>query len=125
MSSPTLTLNDLIRTRLEEIAEDLWQNDRVMGVNHGDGRVLQLGTAAVWEQWACHSDHGYGLCGEPLVTATQASTLLGMYSDDDPVPNPSIPLIETELLDEGVGAFLPDALFHFSDVTREFKKAQG
>ncbi|MFE4991401.1 hypothetical protein ACFRH4_08625 [Streptomyces mirabilis] len=125
MSSPTLTLNDLIRTRLEEIAEDAWLSHRVMGVTAGNGRLLEFGSAAVRERWYCQGDHGNGLCGESLLTATQASTLLGMVADDDPVPDPVIPAVEIELLNPDVGGFLLDVLFHFSDVAAEFRKAQG
>jgi hypothetical protein len=123
--SPTVTLNDLIQARLAEIAEDAWSGFHIMRLNHGDGRVLEIGSAAVWEQWTCMADHGYGLCGEPLLTATQASMLLGMHSDDEPVPDPQFPVVEIELLDGDVGGFLLDALFHFGDVVAEYKKAQG
>ncbi|MEU8556011.1 hypothetical protein AB0C80_18745 [Streptomyces anthocyanicus] len=126
MTSPTVTLNDLIATRLQEIAEDAWRDHRVMPVKSGDGRVLQLGTGAVWEEWYCQADHdGYGPCNEPLLTHQQASTLLGMYNDDEPVPAPQIPAVEIELLDPTRGCFMPDVLFHYSDVRAEFKKAQG
>jgi hypothetical protein len=125
MISPTITLNDLIATRLTEIAEDAWRDDRVMAVKDGDGRVLQLGTGAVGERWTCHANHGHGFCGEPLVTHQQASTLTGMFSDDEPIPNPLIPPVEVELLDPSVGGFLPDCLYHWSDVVAEYKKAQG
>ncbi|MGW3499340.1 hypothetical protein ACWDMY_01160 [Streptomyces globisporus] len=125
MSSPTITLNDLIETHLNEIAEDAWEQHRVMRLNNGDGRWLDLGTAAVWELWTCHADHGHGLCGEPLLTAPQASTMLGKPIDDAPVQNPSIPTVEVELLDEGVRGFMQDELYHFSDVVAEFEKAQG
>lgn len=120
----TITLNDLIETRLNEIAEDIWESHRVMRAQDGKGRLLQLGTAAVQELWYCQADHGHGLCNEPLLTHHQASTLLGMRSDDEPVPDPQIPPVEIELLDLAVGGFLPDALFHFSDVGREYRKAQ-
>lgn len=120
--SPTVTLNDLIATRLAEIAEDIWESNRVMRLGHGDGRVLEIGSAATWEQWVCHGVHGDGLCGQPLVTARQASILLGLRSDDDPIPDPQIAPIEVELLDEGVGGFMPDLLIHWSDVVAEYRK---
>jgi hypothetical protein len=125
MTSPTITLDHLIQTRLAEIAEDAWRDHRIMPVKGGDGRVLQLGTAAVWEQWYCQADHGHGLCGEPLLTHEQTSTLLGMFNDDQPVPDPKIPPVEIELLDPSRGCFMPDVLLHFSDVGREYRKAQG
>ncbi|MFE6627372.1 hypothetical protein ACFVNB_09010 [Streptomyces rochei] len=125
MIQPTVTLDHLIQTRLTEIAEDAWRDHRVMPVKSGDGRVLELGTGAVPELWTCMADHGYGVCNEPLVTHQQASTLTGMYADDEPVPDPQIQPVEVELLDPGVGGFLPDSLYHFSDVVAEFKKAQG
>lgn len=121
----TISLNDLIETRLNEIAEDVWESHRVMRLNHGDGRVLQLGTAAMWELWTCHADHGYGLCGEPLLTPTQASTLLGLPLDEVPIQEPKIAPVEIELLDPAVGGFMSDELYHFSDVTALFVKAQG
>ncbi|WP_405459762.1 hypothetical protein OG786_21070 [Streptomyces sp. NBC_00101] len=121
----TITLNDLIETRLAEIAEDVWKRHRVLRVNHGDGRVVQLGTAAIWELWSCRANHGSGLCGEPLLTATQASSLTGMPREDGPVENPALPVIEVELLDSGVGGFLIDDLFHASDVRAEFRKVNG
>ncbi|MER6748076.1 hypothetical protein ACFW6C_09135 [Streptomyces fungicidicus] len=122
--SPTITLNDLIAVRLNEIAEDAWDQHRVMRLGHGDGRVLEIGSAAAWEQWTCHGEHGDGLCGQPLLTSRQASILLGLRSDDDPIPDPQMAPIEVELLDEGVGCFMPDALFHWSDVVREYRKAK-
>ncbi|CAM5332815.1 hypothetical protein [Streptomyces aurantiogriseus] len=125
MSSPTVTLDHLIQTRLAEIAEDAWRDHRIMPVRDSDGRVLQLGTAAVRERWTCMADHGYGLCNEPLLTHQQASTLMGMFNDDEPIPNPLIPPVEVGLLDPGVGGFLPDSLYHFSDVVAEYRKAQG
>ncbi|MFD9920632.1 hypothetical protein ACFWXR_14255 [[Kitasatospora] papulosa] len=125
MSGPTVTLNDLIETRLAEIAEDAWKTHRIMPVNHGDGRVIQLGSAAVWELWTCRANHGSGFCGEPLLTATQASTLIGMPREDGPVANPALPVIEVELLDSAVGGFLIDDLLHLSDVRAEFRKANG
>ncbi|WP_328981749.1 hypothetical protein OG258_19845 [Streptomyces mirabilis] len=125
MSSPTLTLNDLIATKLQEIADDAWWDHRILRAQDGNGRVLQLGTAAVREAWYCLADHGHGLCNEPLLTHRQASTLLGMYADDEPIPAPQIKPVEIELLDPAVGAFVPDALYHFSDVVAEFQKAQG
>ncbi|MEU6651301.1 hypothetical protein ABZ904_18110 [Streptomyces sp. NPDC046900] len=123
--SPTVTLNDLIQVRLAEIAEDAWDQHRVMRLGHGDGRVLEIGSAATWEMWTCHGQHGNGLCGEALVTSRQASVLLGLYRDDEPIPDPQIAPIEIELLDEGVGGFMSDALFHWSDVVAEYRKAQG
>ncbi|MFF0649366.1 hypothetical protein ACFYVV_37835 [Streptomyces tendae] len=48
-----------------------------------------------------------------------------MYADDEPVPDPQIPPVEIALLDPSRGCFLPDVLFHFSDVVREYRKAQG
>jgi hypothetical protein len=120
-----ITLDHLIQTRLAEIAEDAWRDHRVMPVKSGDGRVLQLGTSAVPEMWTCMADHGNGPCDEPLVTHQQASTLTGMFSDDEPIPNPLIPPVEVELLDPSVGGFLPDCLYHWSDVVAEYKKAQG
>ena len=120
-----ITLDHLIQTRLQEIAEDAWRDHRVMPVKSGDGRALGLGTGAVWEQWYCQADHGHGLCGEPLVTHEQASTLLGMHNDDQPVPTPQLPPVEIALLDPSRGCFTPDVLFHFSDVVAEYKKAQG
>lgn len=123
--SPTVTLNHLITTRLAEIAEDAWRDHRIMPVRDGNGRVLQLGTAAVEELWQCHADHGYGLCGEFLLTHHQASTLTGMFNDDVPIPNPLIPPVEVELLDPSVGGFLPNCLYHYSDVVAEYRKAQG
>lgn len=125
MTSPTITLDHLIQTRLTEIAEDAWRDHRVMPVKSGDGRVLELGTGAVPELWTCMADHGYGVCNEPLVTHQQASTLTGMYADDEPVPDPQIQPVEIALLDPSRGCFLPDVLFHFSDVVAEYKKAQG
>ncbi|MFD8072182.1 hypothetical protein ACFV3E_05965 [Streptomyces sp. NPDC059718] len=122
MTRPTISLNDLIKNRLEEIAEDAWINDRVMNLNHGDGRLIHIGTATTWELWQCHADHGNGRpCGEALITAMQAATLLGDYGDDGPVPHPVIPAVEIELLDEAVGGFLPDLLYHRSDVEARFK----
>jgi hypothetical protein len=125
MSNPTITLNDLIKTRLDEISYDAWWEHRVMRIAHGDGRVLQLGTATTWESWTCHADHGYGLCGEPLLIPTQVSTLLGLPLDEVPIQSPKIAPVEIELLDPTVGGFMADELYHFSDVTALFSKAQG
>ncbi|GAA5078730.1 hypothetical protein [Streptomyces similanensis] len=119
-----ITLDRLIQTRLSEIAEDAWRDHRVMPVTHSNGRVLQLGTAATREQWYCQADHGHGLCHETLLTHDQASGLLGMYADDEPIPHPKLPTVEVELLDPSVGGFLPQALYHLSDVVAEFKRAQ-
>ncbi|MGR6973216.1 hypothetical protein ACU639_27120 [Streptomyces cynarae] len=123
--STTITLDYLIQTRLAEIAEDAWRDHRVMPVRSGDGRVFQLGTGAVWEQWYCQADHGDGLCGEPMLSHEQASTLLGMYADDEPIPDPQFAPAEIELLDPSRGCFMTNALYHFSDVGREYRKAQG
>ncbi|MEU6635727.1 hypothetical protein [Streptomyces rochei] len=125
MTSPTITLDHLIQTRLAEIAEDAWQDHRVMPVRDGNARILQLGTAAVEERWYCQADHGDGLCNEPLLPHRQASTLLGMYNDDEPIPHPQLPPVEIELLDPSIGCFMTDALFHWSDVVSEYRKAQG
>jgi hypothetical protein len=120
----TISLNDLIKDHLNKIAQDAWQTHRVMPVSDGGGRVLDLGTAAVLEFWYCQADHGTGICGEPMLTSDQASSLLGMYSVDEPVPEPQLPIVEVVLLDEGLGGFFPGSLIHFSDVRREFQKAQ-
>lgn len=121
----TTDLNDLIATRLTEIAEAAWRDHRVMPVSDGGGRVLDLGTAAVREFWHCQDDHGSGICGEPMLTSDQASSLLGMRSVDEPVSDPQLPIVEVELLDEGLGGFFPGSLIHFSDIGREYRKAQG
>jgi hypothetical protein len=123
--SSTITLDHLIQTRLAEIAEDAWREHRVMPVKAGDGPILQLGTGAVPELWFCQADHGLGVCNEPLLVSQQASTLLGMCNDDEPIPDPKTPPVESEIFDPTVGGFLPDVLFHFSDVVAEYKKAQG
>ncbi|PPS71984.1 MULTISPECIES: hypothetical protein [Streptomyces] len=120
----SININDLIATRLTEIAQDAWQTHRVMPVSDGGGRVLDLGTASVREFWYCQNDHGTGICGEPMLTSDQANSLLGMYSVDEPVPDPQLPIVEVELLDEGLGGFFPGSLIHFSDVRHEFQKAQ-
>ncbi|MGW7021514.1 hypothetical protein ACWGGS_19590 [Streptomyces decoyicus] len=67
----------------------------------------------------------FGLCGEPLLTSVQASTLLGEFRDEGPITNTKFKPVEIELLDEGVGGFLRDALYHLSDVRAQFKNAQG
>jgi hypothetical protein len=118
----TIDLDRLIKARLAEIAEAAWAEHRVMRVPHASGRVLELGTAAVQEAWVCLADHGSGVCNEPLLTDRQANMLLGMVSPDEPVPDPQLPVVEVELLDESIGAFMPDVLIHWSDVIHEYRK---
>ncbi|MGW3154029.1 hypothetical protein [Streptomyces sp. NPDC001089] len=121
--STTITLNDLIKTRLDEIAEDVWESNRVMRISGDNGRVIQIGSAAVWEQWTCEADHGSGPCHEPLLTLDQAATLVGQPVDFSLV-SPTMTPIEIEVLDESYGFQLTE-LYHLSDVTQEFTKAQG
>ncbi|MDC2953362.1 hypothetical protein PO587_02710 [Streptomyces gilvifuscus] len=119
----TITLNDLIRTRLDEIAEDVWESHRVMRIPGEDGRVIQLGSAALWERWVCEADHGFGPCHEPLLTLDQAATLVGQPVDFSLV-TPTMTPIEIEVLDGSYGFQLTE-LYHLSDVSQEFRKAQG
>ncbi|MFG2380585.1 hypothetical protein [Streptomyces avermitilis] len=121
MSGPTVTLNDLIETHLTEIAEDAWENHRVIRITGDNGRIIQLGSAAVWERWTCEADHGDGLCDEPLMTSEQAATLVGQPVDFS-IPEPSIPAVEVHGLTEH--GFQLDELYHLSDVVAEFWKAQ-
>ncbi|MEU5448680.1 hypothetical protein [Streptomyces californicus] len=121
--STTITLNDLIKSRLGEIAEDIWESNRVMRISGDNGRVIQIGSAAVWEQWTCEADHGSGPCHEPLLTLDQAATLVGQPVDFSLV-SPTMTPIEIEVLDESYG-FQRTELYHLSDVTQEFTKAQG
>ncbi|MER6112404.1 hypothetical protein [Streptomyces hirsutus] len=123
MTQPTVTLNDLITTRLTEIAEDAWENHRVMRITGENGRIIQLGSGAVWEQWSCEADHGSGPCHEPLLTLDQAATLVGQPVDFCLV-NPAMAAIEMTVLDADFGFQLTE-LYHLSDVVTEFKKAQG
>ncbi|ROP53300.1 hypothetical protein [Streptomyces sp. PanSC9] len=119
----TFTLNDLIQTRLTEIAEDAWENHRVMRILGEDGRVIQLGSGAVWERWCCEADHGHGPCHEPLLTIDQAATLVGQPVDFCLV-TPAMTPIEMTVLDSSFGFQLTE-LYHLSDVVAEFKKAEG
>ncbi|MEU1454399.1 hypothetical protein [Streptomyces avermitilis] len=121
----TFDLNRLIATRLTEIAEAAWRDHRIMPIGDSDGRVLQIGTAATRERWVCGADHGTGVCGEPLLTHRQTAELLGLLNEDEPVLDPELPVTDVELLDEGLGGFFPGSLIHFSDVGREYRKAQG
>ncbi|MEU6449623.1 hypothetical protein [Streptomyces sp. NPDC046979] len=123
MTQPTVTLNDLIATRLTEIAEDAWENHRVMRISGENGRVITLGSSAVWEHWSCEADHGYGACHEPLLTIDQAATLVGQPVDFCLVHPEKAP-IEMTVLDASYG-FQITELYHLSDVVTEFKKAQG
>ncbi|MFE7762964.1 hypothetical protein [Streptomyces sp. NPDC057438] len=118
----SLTLDSLIRTRLAEITEGLWNDHRVLRVESSDARFLQIGSAATIERWQCQANHGSGLCGEPLVSSTEAGLLLG--SPDYPaVESPVYGLIEYRELDTNFG-FMAGELVHFSDVVAEFE-AQG
>lgn len=123
MTQPTITLNDLIRTRLAEIAEDAWENHRVMRIPGEDGRVIQLGSGAVWERWCCEADHGFGPCHEPLLSIDQTATLVGQPVDFCLLFPEKAP-IEMTVLDSSYGFQLTE-LYHLSDVVTEFKKAQG
>ncbi|MFE7361476.1 hypothetical protein [[Kitasatospora] papulosa] len=119
----TITLNDLIENRLSEIAEDAWENHRVINITGDNGRVLPLGTASVWERWRCEADHGFGPCHEPLLTLDQAATLVGQPVDFSLVA-PAMGAIEMTVLDQEFGFQLTE-LYHLSDVTQEYRKAQG
>ncbi|MCX4608705.1 hypothetical protein [Streptomyces mirabilis] len=123
MSGPTVTLNDLIETHLSEIAEDAWENHRVMSIAGDNGRFIQLGSGAVWERWTCEADHGCGPCHEPLLTQDQAATLVGQPVDFCLVSRAMAP-IEMTVLDAEFGFQLSE-LYHLSDVVAEFRKAQG
>ncbi|MFC4609749.1 hypothetical protein ACFO9E_18290 [Streptomyces maoxianensis] len=123
MSGPTVTLNDLIETHLTEIAEDAWENHRVIRITGDNGRIIQLGSAAVWERWTCEADHGFGPCHEPLLTLDQAATLVGQPVDFSLV-SPSMTPIEMTVLDQVFGFQLTE-LYHLTDVTAEYRKAQG
>lgn len=122
MSAPTITLNDLIATRMEEIAEDAWNASRALRITGQNGRVIDLGTASVWEEWTCCADHGDGLCDQPLLTSEQAATLIGQVVDFT-LPEPSIPVVEVQDLTEY--GFQTVELIHLCDVVTEFRKAQG
>ena len=119
-----ISINDLIRTRMTEIAEAAWRNHRVLPTADGEGRVLQIGSAATVERWVCGADHGAGVCGEPLLTHRQAAELLGLLKEDEPVLDPQLPVTDVDLLDEGAGGFTCGSLYHYSDVRTEFQKAQ-
>ncbi|MGW2932935.1 hypothetical protein ACWDA7_13955 [Streptomyces sp. NPDC001156] len=121
----SLNLNNLIRTRLVEVAEAAWRDHRIMPIGDSDGRVLELGSAATRERWVCGADHGHGPCNEPLLTHRQAAELLGLLNEDEPVLDPQLPVTDVELLDEQVGGFTCGSLFHWSDIRTEFQKAQG
>ncbi|MFI5977072.1 hypothetical protein [Streptomyces sp. NPDC051452] len=116
MNQPTVSLNDLIQTHLNEIAEDAWEQHRVMRVDDGEARWLEVGHTVVIERWSCHQNHGDGVCGEPLVDYQTAKELLGCPGDptflDDDLKRPSIPF---KRLDPAWG-FTACDLIHFSDV---------
>jgi hypothetical protein len=120
----TFDLNRLIRTRLTEIAEAAWLNHRVLPTADGEGRVLQIGSAATVERWVCGADHGSGVCGEALLTHRQAAELTGWFNPDEPVLDPQFPVTDLELLDEGASGFTYGSLYHISDVIAQFKKMQ-
>ncbi|WP_406431578.1 hypothetical protein [Streptomyces sp. NBC_01589] len=122
MSTPTVTLNDLILARMEEITEDAWNASRALRITGQNGRVIDLGTASVWEEWTCCADHGDGLCDQPLLTSEQAATLIGQGVDFT-LPKPSIPVVEVQYLTEY--GFKTVELLHLSDVTAEFRKVNG
>ncbi|MFE9865890.1 hypothetical protein ACFYPZ_24650 [Streptomyces sp. NPDC005506] len=122
MSTPTVTLNDLILSRMEEIAEDAWNASRALRITGQGGRVIDLGTASTWEEWTCCADHGDDLCDQPLLTSEQAATLIGQVVDFS-LPNPSFPAVEVQHLAEY--GFETVELFHLSDVTAEFRKVNG
>jgi hypothetical protein len=118
-----ITLNDLIATRLAEIAEDAWEKHRALRIAGDNGRIIQLGTAAVWELWRCEADHGSGPCHEPLLTTDQAATLAGQPVDYM-IESTSQPTIEVTVLDPEFGFQFTD-LYHLADVVAEYQKAQG
>ncbi|GDY65698.1 hypothetical protein SAV14893_050910 [Streptomyces avermitilis] len=106
----------MIRTRIEEIAEDLWANHRVMQVPSGEARWLEVGHAVVAEQWSCHQNHGDGVCGEPLVPYQVAKELLGCPEDPTfPEDEFKRELIPFDHLDP-IWGFNASELIHFSDV---------
>ncbi|MBL1104920.1 hypothetical protein JK361_09990 [Streptomyces sp. 5-8] len=123
MDRETIALNEFIGNRIQEIAEDAWENHRVMRITGENGRVIQLGSGAVWERWTCEADHGFGPCHEPLLTLDQAATLVGQPVDFCLI-SPAMTPIEIQVLDESYGFQLTE-LYHLSDVVTEFKKAQG
>ncbi|MGW5198620.1 hypothetical protein [Streptomyces spiralis] len=116
MDRETLALNDFIRNRIEEITEDLWTNHRVMRVEDGEARWLEVGHAVVIEQWSCHQNHGDGVCGEPLVDWDTAKELLGCPGDptflSDDLKREGIPFHHLD----PVWGFTASDLLHFSDV---------
>ncbi|MFD7858544.1 MULTISPECIES: hypothetical protein [Streptomyces griseus group] len=126
MSTPTVTLNDLIATQLSEIAEDAWKDHSVLRITGDNGRMIQPGEVAVMERWRCEGDHGFGLCGQPLLTTEQAALVIVGRSWDFTLGKPAHEFVWVrELTAEGLEE---TALFHLTDVTREFeavRKAQG
>ncbi|MER6236516.1 hypothetical protein ABT185_10680 [Streptomyces clavifer] len=117
MDRETVTLNDLIQTRLSEIVEDLWEHNRVLRVESGEARCLQVGTGVAMERWQCQRTHESGPCGEPLVPMAEALLLLG-YIDHLPVLDEELTHepIEAPSLDPDFG-FMISELLHFSDIT--------
>ncbi|WP_448319250.1 hypothetical protein [Streptomyces sp. CO7] len=120
MTTPAPTLRQMIQDRLTEISEKLWETHRIQRVPGQDGRIVWLGTAALWSRWTCQADHGSGPCGQALITLDEASVLLGKpvdFSLDDPVFEP----VETFVLDPDYGVQITD-LVHVSDVRRKFEE---
>ncbi|MEV1096460.1 winged helix-turn-helix domain-containing protein [Streptomyces sp. NPDC049952] len=124
MDRETVTLNDLIKSRLDEIAEDAWENHRVVKVDSAEARYLEVGSGAVIERWRCQQNHGSGPCGEPMVPDTEYSVLLACPDDIPLFPGSMKETATVYELNADFG-FTASELVHFSDITAAYQKFHG
>ncbi|MFD8685348.1 hypothetical protein [Streptomyces sp. NPDC059651] len=123
MDRETVALNDLIKTRLDEIAEDAWNEHRVIRVDESDARWLSVGSGAVIERWRCQRDHGNGPCGAPLVPEADARTLLSSPDFSPMADTPDLSVTVQEL--DGDFGFMSSELHHYADLVAAYRRFLG
>ncbi|MGA5467822.1 hypothetical protein ACPCUK_03150 [Streptomyces arboris] len=115
-------LNLVISGRLAINAKNALEKG-VQKVDEREARLIQVGSAAVMERWRCAQDHGFGPCGQPLITEPEASQLLG--EPQNPVMDePAHGYLTVEDLDPVMG-FITVELFHESHVIAAFKAREA
>ncbi|MFE7029473.1 hypothetical protein ACFU9Y_04120 [Streptomyces sp. NPDC057621] len=119
------SLDDLNRAISGRLAVNA-RNALLQGVQRipeRDGRIIQIGSAAVIERWRCAQDHGSGPCGQPLITETEAAQFMG--EPQNPLTDePAHGYLAVEDLDPAMG-FVTVELFHESHVIAAYKKREA
>ena len=119
------TLSDLnypIAARLFQNASEALAHG-VQSIPSGEARIIQVGTAAFPERWRCVQDHGFGQCGQALLTTHEVGILLGGI-DDIPLDEPAGGWLMVEDLDPVLG-FVKVELFHHRHVLLALREQEA